>query len=331
MNMILALLLALLTTIYAQSSTCSHGVNLSGLEFGSAIPGQYGKDYIAPNSGEIDYYTGKGMNIFRLPFLWERLQPVLNGPFNETYLGYITPVVTYATSKGAKVVLDPHNYARYRSVVIGTGNVVTADFANFWATLAKVFSSNDNVIFGLMNEPHDMSTELWLSDANAAIEAIRGTGAKNLITVPGNAWTGAASWNQNYYGTPNSQVMVGVKDSANNFIFEVHQYLDSDSSGTHDACVNATIGSSRLAVFTAWARQHKYKAYLGEWAGGRNTLCYSAITDILTYLGNNKDVFVGWTWWSGGPWWGTYMFNLDPQNGQDAPQMQYLLPFLKPC
>jgi len=320
----------LVVGIYAQS-TCLHGVNLSGLEFGAGnLPGLYGKDYIAPNNGEIDYYTGKGLNIFRLPFLWERIQPTLNGAFNDTYLGYITGVVDYATSKNAKVVLDPHNYARYRSVVIGTGNVPTTAFASFWGQLAKVFMNNNNVIFGLMNEPNTMATELWLTDANAAIAAIRSAGAKNLITVPGNAWTGAGSWDQNWYGTPNSQVMVGVMDPENNFIFEVHQYLDSDSSGTHDACVNTTIGSVRLAGFTDWARQHKYKAYLGEWAGGRNDVCYSAITDTLTFIGNNLDVYQAWTWWAGGPWWGNYMYNLDPQNGQDAPQMQYLQPFLKP-
>lgn len=330
MNTIVVLSLFFATTIVAQTSTCFHGVNLAGLDFGGGkYPGQYGKDYIAPNNGEIDYYTGKGMNAFRLPFLWERLQPTANGPFNQTYLGYITSVVNYATSKGAKLILDPHNYARYFGIVIGTGNVATSDYANFWSQLAKLFAQNNNVIFGLMNEPNTMSTELWLTDANAAISAIRSVGANNLIIVPGNAWTGAWSWYQNWYGSPNAEIMTGVKDSANNYAIEVHQYLDSDSSGTHDECVDASIGSSRLANFTSWARQNHVKAFLGEWAGGKNSVCYSAITDTLNFLGNNKDVYLGWTWWAGGPWWGNYMFNLDPQNGQDAPQMQYLVPYLK--
>ncbi len=49
---------------------------------------------------------------------------------------------------------------------------------------------NPKVIFGLMNEPHDLPTENWLTAANVAIAAIRATGATNLITVPGNAFTG---------------------------------------------------------------------------------------------------------------------------------------------
>jgi len=316
----LTTLLVLISHVYSQ---CYRGVNLSGLEFGSAIPGQFNKDYTVPTHAEVDYFTGKGMNTFRLPFLWERLQGQQNGQFNQTYLGYISDFVKYATGRGATVILDPHNYARYYGQVIGQGTPVGA-FANLWTNLANQFKGNSKVMFGLMNEPHDMQTEMWLSDANAAIAAIRATGANNVITVPGNGWTGAASWTGNSYGTPNAQVMTGIKDSANNFIFEVHQYLDTDSSGTNANCVNNTIGSDRMMQFVGWAKQHGYKAILGEWAGGANSVCYSAITDLLNYIDQNSDVIVGWTWWGGGPWWGKYMFALDPQFGGDAPQMQYL-------
>eukprot|EP01123_Difflugia_compressa_P014734 TRINITY_DN795_c0_g1_i1.p1 TRINITY_DN795_c0_g1~~TRINITY_DN795_c0_g1_i1.p1 ORF type:complete len:332 (-),score=62.33 TRINITY_DN795_c0_g1_i1:81-1076(-) len=310
--------------------TCYHGVNLAGLDFGGgSLPGIFGKDYTVPTSSEVDYFTGKGMNIFRLPFLWERLQLDQKGALNDTYLGYIDSVVKYATSKGASVLLDPHNYARYYGQVIGSG-VPVDSYGDFWSKLANYYKSNSKVIFGLMNEPNTMATELWLSDANVAIQAIRATGATNLILVPGNAWTGAWSWSQNWYGTPNAQVMTGVKDPLNNFAFEVHQYLDSDHSGTHDACVSATVGSESLQIFTSWLKQYNFKGFLGEYAGGRNTLCYQAISDINTYLDNNSDVYLGWTWWSGGPWWGDYIFALDPSNGQDRPQLQYLLPHLQP-
>jgi len=327
MNTVLVLLALFIVSIHA---ACFSGVNLAGLDFGGQnLPGTYGKDYINPNNGEVDYYVGKGINFFRLPFLWERLQPKANGTFDQKYLSYINNFVQYATSKGATVLLDPHNYARYYGTIIGTGNVPTSAFADFWSQLAKLYSNNAKVFFGLVNEPNTMSTELWLVDANAAIAAIRSTGAQNTIFVPGNAWTGAWSWYQNWYGTPNADVLSGIVDPGNNFAVEVHQYLDSDNSGTHDACVSATIGSERLSNFTDWARQHKFKAFVGEWAGGKNSQCYSAITDTLTFIDKNRDVYLGWSWWSGGPWWGNYMYGLDPANGQDQPQMQYLLPFLK--
>jgi len=154
-------------------------------------------------------------------------------------------------------------------------------------------------------------------------------GANNLITVPGNAWTGASSWTQNWYGTPNSQVMTGVKDPANNYIIEVHQYLDSDGSGTSPTCVSSTIGSERLQDFTQWARTNKVKAILAEFAGGNNDVCQNAVNDMLTYMEKNNDVYAGWTWWAAGPWWGDYMYSIEPINGnQDAPQMAWLKPHL---
>ena len=49
--------------------------------------------------------------------------------------------------------------------------------------MATHYAGNARVAFGLMNEPHTMPTELWLADANEAIDAIRDSGAPNLILV----------------------------------------------------------------------------------------------------------------------------------------------------
>jgi endoglucanase len=197
-------------------------------------------------------------------------------------------------------------------------------FQDFWSKLAAHYKTNPRVIFGLVNEPNTMTTELWRDDANAAIAAIRATGASNLILVPGNAWTGASTWYDNWYGTPNAAAMLAIVDSGNNFAFEVHQYLDSDSSGTSSTCVSATIGSQRLQAFTGWLRQNGKRGFLGEFAGAQNTTCFSALDDMLTYLDNNLDVWMGWTYWAAGPWWGNYMFSIEPINGQDQPQMAIL-------
>jgi hypothetical protein len=41
-------------------------------------------------------------------------------------------------------------------------------------------------------------------------------------------------------------------------------------------------------------------------------------------MNDNNDVWLGWTWWAAGPWWGEYMFTVEPKNGQDRPQMAIL-------
>jgi endoglucanase len=214
--------------------------------------------------------------------------------------------------------------------------VPDAAFADFWSRVAQQYQDNPRVIFNLVNEPNTMPTEQWLSAANAAIAGIRAVGAQNLILVPGNAWSGAWTWQDNWYGKPNAQVMLDVVDPIDNYAYDVHQYLDVDGSGSFQDIVSATIGSERLSAFTGWLRDHDRRGFLGEWAVPRQTVGSDpgeigdeAMTDLLGHLEQNDDVWLGWTWWSAGPWWGEYQFTLEPTPGRvDRPQMLVLEPHL---
>lgn len=55
----------------------------------------------------------------------------------------------------------------------------------------------------------------------------------------------------------------------------MHQYLDSDGSGTSETCVSATIGAERLAAATAWLQQTGLKGFLGEIGAGSNDDWYA--------------------------------------------------------
>lgn len=299
------------------------GVSLSSAEFGYDKPGVFGKDYVYPTRSEVDYYAGAlHMTVFRLPFLWERLQHKIPSNLDSAELSRLDEFVTYATGKGILVILDPHNYARYYGRVVGEGGPSKYDFAEFWRQLAEHYRGNARVAYGLMNEPYGMATETWADAAQEAIYAIRGAGSGQLILVPGNAWSGAWSWSDRYYGTPNSEVMLRIKDPGGNYAFEVHQYLDSDNSGTHDGCVSRTIGREKLAGFTRWLRDHGLRGFLGEVAGGNNAVCRAAVDDALGFVEENSDVWLGWAWWGGGPWWGNYMFSIEPGH---SPEMVDIL------
>jgi len=307
------------------------GVSLAGAEFGEAeLPGTYGKHYIYPDPSSAAYFAGKGMNLVRLPFSWERLQRSLNGGFDSTELARLKSFVATVTAAGTTVLIDPHNYARYNGKLIGSSEVPIGAFADFWSRLAAEFKGHAKVMFGLMNEPHDMATETWVTAANAAIVAIRATGATNTIAVPGNAWSGAFSWSDSWYGTPNATAMLKIADSGNNVLIEVHQYLDADSSGSKPVCVSATIGSQRLAGFTQWLRTNRRRGLLGEVGGADNSTCNQAVADALNHLTANADVWTGWIWWAAGPWWGDYFLSIEPgAGGIDKPQMSVLAPYLK--
>jgi endoglucanase len=300
------------------------GVNLSSAEWGSGnVPGTYGQDYIYPSAAEVDYYVGAGMTVVRLPFLWERLQPALGGEFEPAELARLRSFVDDAVARGAHVILDPHNFGQHGGNVIGVDFEVT-EFADLWRRLAEIFGANDDVIFGLMNEPFRVLPEDWLVAANAAIAAVRAAGAANLILVPGADYTGAWSWT-----SINGDIMAGVVDPGNRFVFELHQYLDSDHSGTGATCMSETIGSERLGDATAWLRQRGYRAMLAEFGAPANDTCLKAIDDLLAYVGNTADVWMGWAVWAGGPWWGEAPLSVEPRaNGKDRAQMAVLRRYL---
>ncbi|CAG7954453.1 unnamed protein product [Penicillium olsonii] len=284
------------------------GANEAGAEFGSGnIPGLLNKDYIWPSTSAIQTLRDGGMNLFRVAFSMERLIPdTMTSKPDATYLADLKSTVDFITSTGAYAVIDPHNFGRYY------GNVITStsDFAAFWKTLATEFASNDKVIFDTNNEYHTMDQTLVLDLNQAAIDAIRAAGAKSqYIFVEGNSWSGAWTW------TTVNDNMKALTDPEDLIVYEMHQYLDSDGSGTSETCVSSTIGQERVVAATKWLKDNGKKAFLGEFAGGANSVCKTAVTGMLDYLSANSDVWLGAAWWSAGPWWGDYMYSLESPSG----------------
>jgi endoglucanase len=265
------------------------------------------------------------MNVVRLPFRWERIQPRLGGELDAAEYRRLADTVHQATAKNLFVILDVHNYAAYRDKPIGSPDVPVAAFADLWKRLAGKFRKETQVGFGLMNEPKGLPTEAWLAAANAAIAQIRAAGANNLVFVPGNGWTGAHSWFGKSYGTPNAAVMLGVNDPGDNYVYELHQYLDSNYSGTHPECRSESAGATALTAVTDWLRQHRKRGFLGEFGAGSNPTCMAALDAMLGHIDQNRDVWRGWTYWAAGAWPARYFTSVQPVNGVDTPQMQVLL------
>ena len=307
------------------------GVNAAGMEFSEGtFPGTVNSNYVLPTSSEIGYYAGKGMGIVRLPFAWERLQPTLSGAFDATYLGYIQQAVATIRANGMMVLLDPHNYSMYRLSGqnrhhIGSSSVPASAFVDLWKRLATLYKDDAGVVFGLMNEPvqwDDYGEELqcseWAGYCNQAIAAIRdtqtGAGAtQNWILVPGNFYTGAWSWTSttDTTGTTNATAMLAVTDSAGKFAFEVHQYVDSNYSGTSDTC-DASHGAESLANFTTWLRSNGRIGFLGEIGAGSNSVCYDDLNGAFDFMETNSDVWSGWTYWASSNW--AIQFSIEPTN-----------------
>ncbi|KAF5620370.1 endoglucanase [Fusarium sp. NRRL 25303] len=283
------------------------GTNEAGGEFGEGnLPGTWGKDFIFPDPAAVDTLISQGYNTFRVQLRMERTNPSsITGPFDTAYLKNLTTIVDHITGKGANVILDPHNYGRYFNKIITS----TSDFQTWWKNFATQFKSNSKIIFDTNNEYNTMDQTLVLNLNQAAINGIRDAGATQTIFVEGNQWSGAWSWpdvNDN---------MKALTDPLDKIVYEMHQYLDSDSSGTSPNCVSTTIGVERVKAATEWLRKNKKIGMIGEFAGGPNDTCKTAVKNMLDYLKENTDVWKGVTWWAAGPWWGDYMYSFEPPSG----------------
>lgn len=206
------------------------------------------------------------------------------------------------------MILDPHNYMRYNDPseqpfsgsIIGDSSdpeaATTAQFGEFWGELAKRFVENEKVIFGLMNEPHDMPTSLMMDNNQVAIDAIRDAGAEQLIIAPGNSWSGGHAWAEGG-DEANTNWVHKLVDPLSNTAIDVHEYLDEDFSGGHLECTQAP--EPNLKDLTAWLKENNLKAFITEFGGSDTASCHDMLDDLLSYMEDNPE-YIGWTAWAAG-------------------------------
>jgi len=297
------------------------GVNLAGAEFNpTQVPGKAGQDFTYPSAAEIAYFAAQGLNLIRLPLLWERLQHREFGPLDPAAMRSVQTVIREAAGHGMTVDLDLHNYGSGFGHPVGSRATPDRAFADLWRRVARRFRSDSNVMFGLMNEPHVQTAAEWVAAANAAIAAIRTAGAKQEILVSGIDWDGAWHWISS--GTA-AAMQAGLRPEGN-VVFEVHQYLDSDGSGTHWNVVSPSIGVQRLRTVTQWAERNGEKLFLGEFGSAADAPSLTALDNMLGYMCAHTTAWQGGAYWSGGAWWHTYPFSIEPEGGRSRPQMRIL-------
>jgi endoglucanase len=305
------------------------GVNLSGMEFSTGTSFAAG---LIPTQAMVDVYASRGFNVIRLPFSWRRLQHELYGPLDVVGNGSgdaekVKALVDYITiTKGMYCILDPHDGAGRGGITgkLGSANLPVATYEDYWSKLITYLGiNNQKIILNLTNEPGGLSADAWMKIANSLTAAIRLTGSLQHLHVPGTAATGAHSW----VSSGNAASLLSYFDPANNYAFEVHQYLDSDSSGQKLTCtLNA--GSTRMNGFYDWLATNNKKGFLGEVAApifDDPALCPTELNAILDGVNANPNMY-GWSAWGGGGYWGNYYNRIeDPATGLDSVVMNLLV------
>ena len=256
-----------------------------------------------------------GLNIFRLPVSWQYLtNAVLGGTLNAANLAEYDTLVQACLATGAMCIIDIHNYARWNGGIVGQGGPTNAQFASLWGQIATKYKSTSNVAFGIMNEPHDIpNITTWAASVQAAVTAIRQAGATSqLCLLPGNNYTAASQFVSNGSGAA-LQAVVNLDGSTTNLIFDVHQYLDSDNSGTNSACVTNNIDSA-FSPLATWLRGIKRQAILTETGGGNTASCATYLCQEIAYLNTNSDVYLGYVGWAAGNFATSYVLSETPTN-----------------
>ena len=330
------------------TSVCSSGI-LSRLALANKfVKGNCVQSNVQPPLGTNGGGDGPGQmahfsqndkfNIFRLPVGWQYLQDSLGATLNAGNAGTYDQLVQACLKTGAHCIIDIHNYARWNGAIIGQSGGPTNDqFANLWSQLAKKYAGDANVVMGLMNEPHDskclyllcffiLLTSVTVPDINswsqavqAAVTAIRTAGAtEQLILLPGNSYTSAGS----FVSTGSAAALNSVKDSdgtTSKLIFDVHNYFDSDGSGTNPECTSNKIADG-FQPLVSFLQSNNRQALVTELGGGSSTQsCLTDICQALDFLNANSDVYLGWVGWAAGSFASSYPLSLLPSGSTDVP------------
>jgi len=331
----LFMLVSLLGTAVAQSGKISSkaapfGINLAGAEFGKSN-GLYNNDYAYPTTKSMDQVKSQGFKLIRIPFVWERIQPVLAEDLDLQEVEKIKKVIVEAQERGLLVILDMHNYCR-RNIkgelkLINSPGLPIENIADAWMKIAEKFKQHRNIWgYGIMNEPHDMLSKTdWFDIAQAVITKIRKVDVRTTILIGGDSWSSAERWVQY------SDHLKKLRDPAQRIIYEAHVYFDRDASGKYKGTydeekASPETGVLRVAPFVKWLKENKLRGFLGEYGVPDDDPRWLVTLDnFLGYLKQNR---INGTYWAAGARWGTYRLSVAPRNGIERPQMKVLSKYL---
>ncbi|MFA6289356.1 MAG: glycoside hydrolase family 5 protein [Opitutaceae bacterium] len=192
-----------LVTVNGGKEVWLQGVNVPSLDWGVK-----GEALLLSVTTAID---GWKSNVIRLPVkeeFWfgKGTKHNTRSDGGESYRALVDQAIALASGKGAYVVLDLHRYRAPRK-----------EYLDFWTDAATRYKNNPAVLFDLLNEPHGITWPLWRDggfieekkkkgdeDAfttpeeklnnkhgfqspgmQAMIDAVRATGAKNIVVIGG--------------------------------------------------------------------------------------------------------------------------------------------------
>jgi hypothetical protein len=285
------------------------GVNRSSGEF-ACIQGNGMWDGPV-DQASIDAMKTWNVHVVRIPLNEECWLGTSNVPAAGTsgaaYQQAVKDYVSLLVASGITPIVEMHwNYGQYTGAGAGCSDLKAscqkpmpdAQYApTFWTQVATAFKGNNAVIFDLFNEPYPDAANNW-TDATAAwtclrdggtctgigypvagmqslVNAVRATGAVNVIMTAGLTWTNdMTQWLQYKPSDPTGNLMASW-----------HTY-------NFNACITASCWDSQIATVAA-------QVPLVATEIGQNTCAHDYIDQVMTWADAHNVGYLAWTW---NPW-----------------------------
>ena len=159
-------------------------------------------------------------------------------------------------------MIDLHNFARFNGSIIGQGGPEDDALVNLWSNIAEKYKKNDRIVYGIMNEPHDLDIKIWATTVQKTVTGIRKAGAlDNIILLPGDNFTNA----ETFVSTNSADLLNEIKNpdgTKDNLVMDIHRYLDINNSGQHQECTTDNVEAFKTVA--KWLRQNNRKAIVSE-------------------------------------------------------------------
>lgn len=240
----------------------------------------------------------------------------------KNYKTTVQTAVQQATAAGLYVILDLHWTAPKNYCPLGQNPMADADNSvTFWTSLATAYKGDPNVIFELFNEPYFYwltanetewnvlmkggtitkyvsagtnsyeTTYSWQSAGmQQLVDAVRATGATNVVLVSGVSWSQDLSqWAANK-----------PTDSANQLAAVWHAYPNSSTVGNAQAALPKY--GSVAYTWTQSVLAAGYPVVTTEFGDNNATGTVGSpfASNLLPWLDKAGGSYLGWTWnaWS---------------------------------
>lgn len=282
------------------------GVNRASAEF-ACVQGKGMWDSPTPDQASVDAMKAWNIHAVRIPLNEDCWLGTFGTPSGATYQQAVKAYVDLLVANGINPIVEMHwNHGVYTGTASACADVNAtcqkpmpdAQYApTFWTQVANMFKANNAVIFDLFNEPYPDAANNW-SDMTAAwtclrdggtctgigyqvagmqglVNAVRATGATNVIMVAGLTWTNDLSQWLTYKPT----------DPTGNLMASWHSY-------NFNACVTVSCWDSQIGTVAA-----QVPVTAGEI--GQNTCAHDYIDQLMAWADAHGVGYLAWTW---NPW-----------------------------